>query len=197
MRDRVCVRVNTRAQRREVNSCAHDQSLRANIASFRMRRCQHTSDILSVRATHIWTRARTRARACPTVGARARPLAHRGTNTCYTHTVNLAPRSNAARIVPGLEDIKSLDYPIKSYSAPPHAKSPDQTTEAPREGRGKCSYSNARRCATRSGHSSQEADQYSDFDLMGHLDMKAPERTAPPRMLPCAAATDNKEQVCD
>lgn len=130
--------MNARTRRREVNSCAHDQSLRANIASFCMLRCQHRYDILSVRATHIWTRTHThvyvcicirthartqRAHVCPTVGVRARPFAHRGTNTCYTHTVNLAPRSNAGRIVPGLEDIKSLDYPIKSYSAPlPHPR---------------------------------------------------------------------------
>lgn len=144
--DRVCVRVNARThthartRRREVNSCAHDQSLRANIASFCMLRCQHRYDILPVRATHIWTRthmymcvyacARTRrAHVCPTVGVRARPFAHRGTNTCYTHTVNLAPRSNAGRIVPGLEDIKSLDYPIKSYSAPlPHPRKKKKIT---------------------------------------------------------------------
>lgn len=50
-----------------------------------------------------------------------RPLAHTEANTYYTHTVNLTPCSNAERIVPGLGDIKSLDYPIKSYSPPlPH-----------------------------------------------------------------------------
>lgn len=47
-----------------------------------------------------------------------RLLAHTETNTYNTHTVNLTPCSNAERIVPGLGDIKSLDYPIKSYSNP-------------------------------------------------------------------------------
>lgn len=52
-----------------------------------------------------------------------RPLAHTEANTYYTHTVNLTPCSNAERIVPGLGDIKSLDYPIKSYSPPlPHLR---------------------------------------------------------------------------
>lgn len=71
---------------------------------------------------------------------------HRETNTYYTHThtVNLTPCSNAERIVPGLGDIKSLDYPIKSYStpSPTYAKSVEQTTEPDHEGRGKCSYVN-------------------------------------------------------
>lgn len=129
--------------------------------------------------THAHTYARTRH--LTPVGARARPFAHRETNTCYTHTVNLTPRSNAGRIVPGLEDIKSLDYPIKSYSAPSptYAKSLDQTTEPLREGRGKCSYLNACGCTIWSAHLSQVIDQYSDFELMIHLDMKAPERTTP------------------
>lgn len=189
--DRVRVRVNTRTRRRGVNSCAHDQSLRANIASFRMLRCQHRSDTLA----HIWTRthvymgaiyARTRrARACPTVGARARPFAHRGTNTCYTHTVNLAPRSNAGRIVPGLEDIKSLDYPIKSYSAPPPPPPTQNRWIKPPErlARGERSVhiqmrADAR-CSIWSRLSSPGMDQYSGFDVMMRLDMKAAERTTP------------------
>lgn len=71
-------------------------------------------------------------------------FAHTETNTCYTHTVNLTPCSNAERIVPGLGDIKSLDYPIKSYStpSPTYAKSVEQTIAPHHEGRGKCAYVN-------------------------------------------------------
>lgn len=81
-----------------------------------------------------------------TIGVRARPFAHRETNTCYAHTVNLTPCSNAGRIVPGLGDIKSLDYPVKWYSAPSptYSKSLDQTTEPLHEGRGNCSYLSVR-----------------------------------------------------
>lgn len=39
-------------------------------------------------------------------------------HTFHTHAVNLTPCSNAERIVPGLEDIKSEDYPIELYSIP-------------------------------------------------------------------------------
>lgn len=59
-----------------------------------------------------------------------------------THTAHiqliLLPPSNAERIVPGLEDIKSLDYPIKSYftPSPTHAKSVEQTITPRCEGWG-------------------------------------------------------------
>ena len=74
----------------------------------------------------------------------SRPSVHTETNTYYTHTVNLTPSSNAERIVPGLGDIKSWDYPIKSYStpSPTHAISVEQTIAPHHEGRGKCAYVN-------------------------------------------------------
>lgn len=68
------------------------------------------------------------------------PFAHTETNTYYTLTVNRTPCSNTERIVPGLEDIKSSDYPIKSYFAPSptYAKSAEQTIAPWCEGRVMC-----------------------------------------------------------
>lgn len=67
-----------------------------------------------------------------------RPFCAHRNKHYYTHTVNLTPCSNAERIVPGLGDIKSLDYPIKSYStsSPAYAKSVEQTIAPHHEGRG-------------------------------------------------------------
>lgn len=83
--------------------------------------------------TYLYTHTNTRAlrvlQYTFPVSHNTRPFAHTETNTYYTLTVNLTPCSNAEGIVPGLEDIKSLDYPIKSYFAPSptHAKSAEQT----------------------------------------------------------------------
>lgn len=130
-----------------MNSRTRDRSLRANSlilhavlpTQIRHTLCacySHTHAYFYTLAAHTYC----------TMGVRARPFAHRETNTCYAHTVNLTPCSKAGRIVPGLGDIKSLDYPIKWYSAssPTYTKSLDQTTEALHEGRGKCSYLNVR-----------------------------------------------------
>lgn len=104
---------------------------------------QHKYHILTVHVTHICTHI---MHYSSLYDQSACPFAHRETNTYYTHThtVNLTPCSNAERIVPGLGDIKSLDYPIKSYStpSPTYAKSVEQTIEPHHEGRGKCSYVN-------------------------------------------------------
>lgn len=79
----------------------------------------HLHAVVPKQIPHICTQALCIQHTSPHT-PRAPALTHNTPKqTSYKHTVNLTPCSNAERIMPGLEDIKSLDYPIKSHSTPP------------------------------------------------------------------------------
>lgn len=123
-------------QWRHVRSYTHGQTLHANTGSICILWCQHKYKHRTCHS-HVHTHRQYTLHFSPHSQS-TRPFAHTETNTYSTHTVNLTPCSNAERIVPGLGDIKSLDYPIKSYStpSPTYAKSVEQTIATHHEGRG-------------------------------------------------------------
>lgn len=77
----------------------------------------HTQYIRTYAQTHKVTRRHTvLTTRFPTPGASTLLCTQKQTSD--KHTVNLTPCSNAERIMPGLGDIKSLDYPIVFYPLP-------------------------------------------------------------------------------